>query len=96
MIPRSKLEDIAGAMRKISDWFQERASDASEDADHWGHVIRALAVTEAANEIERLKKYRDMVLYIAGDSVELSWEKIEIQRDLYQERCRKLRDDLEK
>lgn len=96
MIPRSKLEDVVGAMRKIHDWFQDQAFKTGEDADYWGHVIRALAVAEAADELERLQKYRDMVLYIARDSVELSWDKIELQRNEYQDRCRKLRDELEK
>lgn len=41
-------------------------------------------------EIERLKKYEQLVWYIANDYHELSHDKAKWQRDDWKKRCRKL------
>lgn len=50
---------------------------------------------DAANEITRLRKYRDLVWSILNEPPELSYDKIRIQRDYWQKACRKLADELE-
>lgn len=42
------------------------------------------------NEIERLKKYEELVQFIANDYHELSYEKAQWQRDDWKKRCKKL------
>lgn len=42
------------------------------------------------NEIERLKKYEEMVQFIANDYHELSYDKAQWQRDDWKRRCKKL------
>jgi len=41
-------------------------------------------------EINRLKKYKDIVYFIANDYHELSYEKSQWQRDDWKRRCNKL------
>ena len=41
-------------------------------------------------EVERLKKYEQMVQFIANDYYELSYDKAKWQRDDWKKRCRKL------
>ena len=53
------------------------------------------AIGKAIEEIKRLQKYRDMVLYIANDHYELSYEKAKWQRDHWRVECVKLRNQLE-
>lgn len=53
MNPHKK--DLAKALRTIANWFDEQAAKAAEDADCWGHVIRARALDEAADVLEMNK-----------------------------------------
>ena len=55
MIPKTKPEELVKAVRIISEWFDEQAANSVEDATHWGNVIRARALDEAADEIETLR-----------------------------------------
>lgn len=50
---------------------------------------------QAADEIERLRKYRELVMFIANDYYELSHDKIEWQRNDWMKRCGKLIEELE-
>jgi hypothetical protein len=43
-----------------------------------------------ADEIERLRKYEQMVQFIANDYYELSYDKIKWQRNDWRKRCQKL------
>ena len=52
-------------------------------------------MTDQEKLIEKLLKYRDLVWFIANDYHELSYEKIQWQRDDWQKRCTKLRNELE-
>lgn len=45
---------------------------------------------KAADEIERLRKYEALVRFIANDYHELSYEKVQWQRDDWKKRCEKL------
>lgn len=45
---------------------------------------------EAADEIERLRKYEQLVKFIANDYHELSYEKALWQRDDWKKRCKAL------
>ena len=49
---------------------------------------------EITSENERLKKYRDLVKFIAHDYHELSYEKAQWQRDDWKKRCIKLIEEL--
>jgi hypothetical protein len=42
------------------------------------------------NEIERLKKYEEMVQFIVNDYHELSYDKAKWQRDDWKKRCKQL------
>ena len=44
-------------------------------------------------EIERLKRYEELVQFIANDYHELSHDKAKWQRDDWKKRCKKLIDD---
>ena len=44
-------------------------------------------------EIERLKRYEELVQFIANDYHELSYDKAKWQRDDWKKRCKKLIDD---
>jgi ubiquinone biosynthesis protein UbiJ len=61
MTTKTEPKDLANVLRIISDWFDHQAAIAEEDADHWGHVIRARALEEAANELDQLRKKVDLV-----------------------------------
>lgn len=45
---------------------------------------------QAADEIERLRKYEALVRFISNDYHELSYEKAQWQRDDWKKRCEKL------
>ena len=94
MVPKSKPEDLSGALRNIADWFNNQAAVSGTDGDFWDHIIRSLALHEAAEYIEKLEKCQRIVEHIASDGIELSWEKIENQRDHYKKLCTKMRDEL--
>ena len=47
------------------------------------------------SKVEKLKKYRDLVWFIANDYHELSYEKAQWQRDDWKKRCVKLIAELE-
>ena len=51
-------------------------------ADMWHQNYK-----EAAAEIERLREYERLVKFIANDYVELSYEKVQWQRDDWKKRC---------
>lgn len=50
---------------------------------------------EAADHIEILQKYRNLVMFIANDYHELSHDKIKNQRNEWKKLCQKLIDELE-
>ena len=52
-------------------------------------------VRDCRDELAKLQRYRDLVWFIANDYHELSYEKIQWQRDDWQKRCTKLRNELE-
>ena len=52
---KTSPEDLVKAVRAISDWFDQQAAKAAEDADCWGHVIRARALDEVADVLEKQK-----------------------------------------
>lgn len=54
MIPKTKKKDMVKALRAMTDDFDNRAANATEDADHWGWVIRARALDEIREEMESL------------------------------------------
>ena len=47
-------------------------------------------IIDCRNEIERLRKYRSVVHFIANDYYELSYDKIKWQRDDWRKRCQKV------
>lgn len=53
---KTSPEVLVKALRTIADWFDQQAAKATEDADCWGHVIRAGALNEAADVLEKQKK----------------------------------------
>lgn len=53
---KTSPEDLVKAVRVIADWFDQQAAKATEDADCWGHAIRARALDEAADVLEKQKK----------------------------------------
>lgn len=53
------------------------------------------AIKMAIDEITRLQKYRQLVMFIANDYTELSHEKAQWQRDDWKKRCVKLQEELE-
>jgi hypothetical protein len=61
MIPKSKPEDLSGALRIIADWFDNQAAQTNEDADFWDHSIRARALDEAADYIDELRKDKNWI-----------------------------------
>jgi len=52
-------------------------------------------LTAAAFELEKLNQYRDLVLFIANDYNELSYDKIKTQRDEWRKLCQNLINKLE-
>jgi hypothetical protein len=44
----------------------------------------------SSDEIERLRKYEQLVKFIANDYIELSYEKAQWQRNDWRKRCEKL------
>ena len=55
-----------------------------------GHYEPPLLQKQAADEIERLRKYEALVHFISNDYHELSYEKVKWQRDDWKKRCEKL------
>lgn len=53
-------------------------------------VVNGLLMETASEEIVRLKRYEELVRFIADDYHELSYEKALWQRDDWKRRCRKL------
>ena len=53
---RTSPEDLVKAVRVIANWFDQQAAKAAEDADCWGHVIRARSLDEAADVLESHNK----------------------------------------
>jgi len=53
---KTSSEDLVKAVRVIANWFDQQAAKATEDADYWGHAIRARALDEAADVLEKQKK----------------------------------------
>lgn len=53
---KTSSEDLVKAVRVIANWFDEQAAESPEDADCWGHAIRARALDEAADVLEKQKK----------------------------------------
>ena len=48
---------------------------------------------KSAEEIRRLRKYEELIRFIANDYCELSHDKVYWQRDDWRQRCRKLIDE---
>lgn len=72
---KTSPEDLVKAVRVIANWFDEQAAKAAEDADCWGHVIRARGLDEAADLLEKQTKVlshlfpeRSGVYFICGES----------------------------
>ena len=57
------------------------------------HLLEDLILEKYTNDV--LRKYRDLVWYIANDYHELSFEKAVLQRDDWKKRCNKLINELE-
>ncbi len=76
MIPKTKPEDLSGALRIIAEWFDSQAAQSNEDADFWGHTIRARALDEAADYIDELTK-RVSTLKWSHESIKEFLEKYE-------------------
>lgn len=55
-VVKTSPEVLVKAVRVIASWFDEQAAKAAEDADCWGHVIRARALDEAADVLESHNK----------------------------------------
>jgi hypothetical protein len=52
---------------------------------------KTLDAMKVATQLDdRLQKYRDLVMFIANDYHELSFEKAQWQRDDWKKRCKKL------
>lgn len=94
MMPKTKPEELSAALRIIADWFDNKSVECKEDGDFWRHTIRARALDEAANYIDKLQKCRSIIEHIASDGIELSWDKIELQRNRYIDLCTKMRNEL--
>lgn len=63
----------------------------SDDIDWINELDEAhQSLIDAGWEIERLRKYEQMVHFIANDYYELSYDKIRWQRDDWKKRCQKL------
>lgn len=54
------------------------------------HDTEAVILSYAADEIDRLIEYKNLVHFIASDYYELSFEKIKSQRDDWKKRCQKI------
>lgn len=53
-------------------------------------------IMEMKQTISNLERYRDLVHFIANDYYELSYMKVEWQRDDWRKRCRNLIEEMEK
>ena len=53
-------------------------------------------IMEMKQTIANLERYRDLVHFIANDYYELSYEKVELQRNDWARRCKKLMAEMEK
>jgi hypothetical protein len=53
---KASPEVLIRTLRIISDWFDDQAALTETEGDFWDHTIRARALDEAADEIERLQK----------------------------------------
>lgn len=100
--PSSDTKTIIKAMTEISAWLHKQAAEAKDDSEYWQHSIRALALDEAIDrmgqlqeEIYNIQSYRDLVIFIANDYHELSFEKAEWQRTDWKKRAEKLIQKLE-
>jgi hypothetical protein len=85
MIPKTKPEDLAKAVRIISEWFEEQASKSDEDASHWDPVIRARALDCRYRRLAALEQ-TDTLLKIAYDGatsllLEVQQECIELRKE---------------
>ena len=50
---KTSQKDLVKAVRVIANWFDQQAAESPED---WDHVIRAGALNEAADLLEKQKK----------------------------------------
>jgi len=73
---KTSPDDLVKAVRVIADWFDQQAAKATEDADCWGHAIRARALDEAADVLESHNKILTHLLadgtgayFVCGESV---------------------------
>ena len=87
-------------MGKMKELYQ----DKTEKDLYVGHleaevdILRdQLELVHKENEqlYNKLKKYRDVVLFIESDYIELSYDKMRWQRDDWRKRCIRLLDELE-
>jgi hypothetical protein len=62
----------------------------SWDRCYPGNINVETAVDDATDEINRLRKYEELVRFIANDYHELSYDKAQWQRDDWKKRCKKL------
>jgi len=74
---KTSPEDLVQAVRVIANWFDQQSAKAAEDADCWGHVIRARALDEAADVLEKQKKIlthmfpeKSGAYFVCGESVD--------------------------
>lgn len=67
----------------------ERLRKNTRCMGHGDYDVDPLSL-EAADEIDRLRKYEKLVWFIASDYHEMSHDKVYWQRDDWRKRCRKL------
>jgi len=72
---KTSPKDLVKAVRVIANWFDEQAAKAAEDANCWGHVIRARALDEVADLLKKQTKVlshlfpeRSGAYFICGES----------------------------
>jgi hypothetical protein len=55
---KSSPQDLVEAVRVIASWFDEQAAESNVQysANYWNHLIRARALDEAADVLEKQKK----------------------------------------
>ena len=82
------LNDLDNCVKR-GFYFETQNKIYFEISGHNAGLLRD-QIKKAADEIERLRKYERVVRFIASDYIELSYEKVQWQRDDWRKRCNRV------
>lgn len=90
------MSDIVERLRETivayDEWYQGRLKTSDTLLERFSNERKESAdeITRLREENEKLRRYENLIKYIASEYHELSWEKVISQRDHWKKECKKL------